>query len=38
LVLEKGEVKEYGDHFSLMAKKGAYYNLYNMQFSKEALI
>ena len=33
LVLEKGAVAEEGDHASLLAKKGMYYELYNLQFA-----
>ena len=32
IVLDKGDVVEVGDHESLMAKQGFYYNLYNSQF------
>ncbi len=32
LVLEKGEIKEKGNHESLIAKKGMYWNLYQKQF------
>ncbi|QFU22301.1 lipid A export permease/ATP-binding protein MsbA [Shewanella eurypsychrophilus] len=33
LVIDQGRVVERGDHQSLIAKKGIYSNLYNMQFS-----
>lgn len=33
LVIDQGRVVERGDHLSLIAKKGIYSNLYNMQFS-----
>ena len=36
IVLDKGEVKEVGSHSELLAKKGFYANLYNMQY-KEVL-
>lgn len=35
IVMDKGHIKEYGDHKTLMNKKGFYYNLYISQFSKE---
>lgn len=35
VVLDKGRVVEVGGHEELLAKKGAYYNLYEMQFSSE---
>lgn len=38
LVMEKGEVKEFGTHESLMAKQGAYYNLYQTQFNKATIM
>jgi ABC-type multidrug transport system fused ATPase/permease subunit len=34
LVLEKGMIVEQGDHDSLLAKKGMYYDLYKMQFAE----
>jgi ATP-binding cassette subfamily B multidrug efflux pump len=34
LVLEKGKIVEQGDHASLLAKRGMYYDLYKMQFSE----
>jgi ATP-binding cassette, subfamily B, multidrug efflux pump len=34
IVLEKGEIKEIGTHQELLDKKGYYYKLYNIQFSK----
>ncbi|TAE47307.1 MAG: ABC transporter ATP-binding protein [Bacteroidetes bacterium] len=33
LVLKKGEIIESGDHQALLAKQGAYYQLYEMQFA-----
>ena len=35
LVLDKGEVKEVGNHEELLEKQGFYYHLYQMQFQKE---
>ncbi|GLS84169.1 lipid A export permease/ATP-binding protein MsbA [Paraferrimonas haliotis] len=35
MVMDKGRVIEQGDHSSLMAKQGAYYQLYQMQFGSE---
>lgn len=35
LVLDKGEVKEFGTHHELMAKNGYYKHLYDMQFIKQ---
>ena len=35
LVLKKGKIVEQGNHEELIAKKGAYYNFYNLQFSEE---
>jgi len=32
LVLDQGDIKEYGTHEELLAAKGFYYNLYNSQF------
>ncbi len=32
LVIEKGSIKESGNHSTLLKKKGLYYNLYNLQF------
>jgi len=31
LVIHKGEISESGTHFTLLAKKGIYFNLYNLQ-------
>ena len=36
LVLVNGEIVEEGTHESLLAKKGEYFKLYNMQFKKES--
>lgn len=33
LVLEDGQIVEYGSHTELLEKKGAYYNIYNSQFA-----
>lgn len=35
LVMEDGKVLERGDHQTLLAKKGAYYQLYRLQFGGE---
>ena len=32
IVLSKGEIKEIGNHQELLAKKGLYYNLYELQY------
>jgi ABC-type multidrug transport system fused ATPase/permease subunit len=32
-VLEKGRIVEEGDHASLLARQGMYYDLYKMQFA-----
>ena len=32
VVLSKGEIKEMGNHQELLAKKGLYYNLYELQY------
>ena len=32
IVLDKGRIAEQGDHASLLARKGLYYELYNLQF------
>lgn len=37
IVMDKGEIKETGNHKTLMEKKGAYYRLYNMQFKEKAV-
>jgi ATP-binding cassette, subfamily B, multidrug efflux pump len=33
LVMQKGEVREYGDHKTLLARRGLYWRLYQLQFS-----
>jgi len=33
MVLDKGEIKEMGTHTGLMAQKGLYFQLHQMQFS-----
>lgn len=38
LVIEKGEVKESGNHKELLAKKGLYHSLYNLQFPEMDII
>ena len=35
LVLDKGEIKEFGNHDELQARKGYYFELHKMQFEKE---
>ncbi|WP_245952690.1 ABC transporter ATP-binding protein [Chitinophaga skermanii] len=35
IVLDKGEIKELGNHEELMRQEGYYYKLYTMQFKKE---
>lgn len=35
IVLDKGEIKETGSHSQLIAQKGHYYNLYQLQFEKQ---
>ena len=37
LVLKDGRIEEEGTHAELIAKKGAYYNLYTRQFQEEAV-
>jgi ATP-binding cassette subfamily B protein len=32
IVMDNGRIVEYGDHKTLMAKKGHYYDLYSSQF------
>ncbi len=34
IVLSKGEIKEMGDHQELLERRGMYYNLYKLQYSK----
>ena len=38
LVIEKGEVKEEGNHRELLKQKGIYYSLYNLQFPEMDII
>jgi len=38
LVLEKGEIKESGSHRELIARKGLYHTLYNLQFPEMDII
>ncbi len=35
IVLHKGEIKEMGNHQELLAKKGLYYNLYELQYKED---
>ena len=37
LVVKDGKIIEQGTHKELIAKKGAYYNLYTRQFQEEML-
>ena len=37
ILLSKGEIIEQGNHQELLAKKGQYYHLYTLQFSKQEL-
>lgn len=37
IVLSKGEIVEQGNHFELLKKKGRYYELYMLQYEKQAL-
>ena len=38
IVLEKGEILEQGNHQELLAKKGRYYTLYELQYRKQQLM
>lgn len=38
LVIENGEIKESGNHKELLAKKGLYFSLYNLQFPEMDII
>ena len=38
IVLSHGEIIEQGNHFELLEKKGRYYGLYMLQYSKEKLL
>jgi ABC-type multidrug transport system fused ATPase/permease subunit len=38
LVLDKGEIKESGNHRELLKKRGLYYSLYNLQFPQMGII
>jgi ATP-binding cassette subfamily B protein len=37
IVLSHGEILEQGNHFELLKQKGKYYNLYMLQYEKQAL-
>lgn len=37
IVMHKGEIKETGNHQELLAKKGIYYKLYQLQFKDQEL-
>jgi len=36
IVLDKGQIVEIGSHLELLNKEGAYFNLYEKQFTSEA--
>jgi len=38
LVLEKGAIRESGNHRELLRKRGLYYQLYNLQFPDMGII
>ena len=38
IVLSKGVIVEQGDHQALLHRKGQYYQLYTLQFSKQVLM
>jgi ABC-type multidrug transport system fused ATPase/permease subunit len=38
LVMHKGELKEMGDHQELLAKKGIYYKLYQLQYKDQEIL
>ena len=38
IVLEKGEILEQGNHQELLAKKGRYYTLYELQYRKQQIM
>ncbi|MBQ7455169.1 MAG: hypothetical protein IJS53_01890, partial [Clostridia bacterium] len=38
IVLSDGQIREQGDHQSLLHQKGMYYQLYMLQFSKQQLL
>jgi len=38
LVIEKGQIKESGNHAELLKKRGLYYSLYNLQFPEMNII
>ena len=38
ILLSHGEIMEQGDHQTLLAKKGMYYHLYTLQYSKQQLL
>jgi ATP-binding cassette subfamily B protein len=37
LVMHKGEIREYGNHQELLAQRGIYYRLYQLQFKEQEL-
>ncbi|HEX5085735.1 MAG TPA: ABC transporter ATP-binding protein [Blastocatellia bacterium] len=38
IVLHKGEIREMGDHQELLARRGIYYKLYQLQYKEQSLI
>lgn len=38
IVMHKGEIREIGSHQNLLAKKGIYYKLYQLQYKKQEII
>ena len=38
LVMHKGELKEMGNHQELLAKKGIYYKLYQLQYKDQEIL
>ena len=38
IVLHKGEIREIGNHQELLAKRGIYYRLYQLQYKDQELI
>jgi ATP-binding cassette, subfamily B, multidrug efflux pump len=38
IVLHKGEIREMGNHQELLARRGIYYKLYQLQYKEQSLI